>query len=178
MCRRGYDLATFLQAGASNASGLELSPTAASDANAFLASLPDFQAEGQRFFGLASVHQGNFFDVLEQEGSSTSTQGAYDVGFDYTFLCAIQRDMHHLWASSWAATIKPGGELLTLMFPIAEQMTLSDVGPPWPLTVDLYSKLLLPGESMMLIFVLRSDFGLEMITYNCSGCEQEYRTAP
>lgn len=135
-----------MQAGASKAIGLELSPTATADANTFLTSLPDFQEQGQRFFGLASVQQGDFFDVLKQEGSSE--QGGFDVGFDYTFLCALQRDMHHLWARSWAATIKPGGELITLMFPIAEQMTMSDTGPPWPLTVELYSQLLLPGESM------------------------------
>lgn len=124
---------------------MELSPTAIADATAYLTSLPDFQAEG-RFFGLASVQEGNFFDILKQD--APSKDGMYDLGYDYTFLCALQRDMHRLWSASWAATIKPGGELLTLMFPVAEQMTLSDTGPPFPLTIDLYSQLLLPGELM------------------------------
>lgn len=123
---------------------MELSSTAIADATTYLASLPDFQSEGQRFFGLASVQKGNFFDILKQDAPSTG--GGYDLGYDYTFLCALQRDMHRLWGASWAATIKPGGELLTLMFPVFDQMTLSDTGPPFPLTVDLYSQLLLPGE--------------------------------
>ncbi|MEW5307083.1 MAG: hypothetical protein WDW38_002155 [Sanguina aurantia] len=142
-CGRGYDLATFLQAGARQAIGLELSPTAASEANAYLSSLPDFREEGQCYFGLANVHQGNFLAPLSQE-VGCSLQGGADVGFDYTFLCALQRDMHSMWAASWAANIRPGGELVTLMFPVVERMTSSDVGAPWPLTLQRYSQLLLP----------------------------------
>ncbi|MEW5310344.1 MAG: hypothetical protein WDW38_002154 [Sanguina aurantia] len=142
-CGRGYDLATFLQAGARQATGLELSTTAAAEANAYLSSLPDFREGGQCYFGLANVRQGNFLQPLK-DVVGCSLQGGADVGFDYTFLCALQRDMHSKWAASWAASIRPGGELVTLMFPIVEQMTSSDMGTPWPLTLERYSQLLLP----------------------------------
>lgn len=133
-----------MQAGAHTATGLELSATATLEANAYLASLPDFQQECQRYHGQASVRQGDFFDILNQ-GGSTAVQ--YQIGYDYTFLCALQRGMHQLWADSWSATIQPGGELITIMFPVVLPVSEADVGPPFPVTPELYSQLLTPGES-------------------------------
>lgn len=113
------------------------------------------------------------------------------------FLCALHPSMRPAWAAAWARLLKPGGELVTLMFPLpaapgapalaagggadaaagAEPAAGAapgqerdgapgggaavaagaaggpgagggggpEQGPPWPLTRELYSELLLPS---------------------------------
>ncbi len=51
--------------------------------------------------------------------------------------------MRGRWAEAWGRQIKPGGELVTLMFPIDASMP-RDQGPPFPLTPELYAELLSP----------------------------------
>ena len=62
------------------------------------------------------------------------------------FLCAMHPDMRGRWAEAWARQIMPGGELVTLMFPV-DAAKPCDEGPPFPLTPALYTELLSPhGE--------------------------------
>lgn len=62
------------------------------------------------------------------------------------FLCAMHPDMRGRWAEAWASQIMPGGELVTLMFPV-DAAKPRDEGPPFPLTPELYTELLSPhGE--------------------------------
>ena len=54
--------------------------------------------------------------------------------------------MRARWAPAWARLIRPGGELVTLMFPLPPAdggAAMPDTGPPWPLTPELYRDLLL-----------------------------------
>lgn len=60
------------------------------------------------------------------------------------------------WAPAWARLLKPGGELITLMFPLppapgtAADTGGGEEGPPWPLTPQLYRELLLPNGALLL----------------------------
>ena len=49
--------------------------------------------------------------------------------------------MRTRWAEAWARWLKPGGELVTLMFPVEEE---GRQGPPWPVPVQLYKSVLTP----------------------------------
>ena len=54
--------------------------------------------------------------------------------------------MRARWAPAWARLIRPGGELVTLMFPLPPAdggAAMPEPGPPWPLTPELYRDLLL-----------------------------------
>jgi hypothetical protein len=58
------------------------------------------------------------------------------------------------WAANWARLLKPGGELLTMIYPIDPSRDVSKgyTGPPWPVTPELYTELLLPaGEGRSLL---------------------------
>lgn len=48
------------------------------------------------------------------------------------------------WASSWAAALRPGGTLITLIFPI-DPAADPAVGPPFPVSPELYQQLLVPA---------------------------------
>ena len=72
--------------------------------------------------------------------------GAFDLGYDYTFLCALHPSMRKDWATAWGKHLKPGGELITLIFPVDPSREGVE-GPPWPVTPELYKDLLVPiGE--------------------------------
>lgn len=55
----------------------------------------------------------------------------------------MKPDWRKDWAKAWAGLIKPGGELVTLIFPV-DPAKPRDEGPPFPVTVDLYNELLKP----------------------------------
>ena len=45
------------------------------------------------------------------------------------------------WAQTWARWLQPGGQLVTLMFPVEPE---GREGPPWPVPLELYQELLPP----------------------------------
>ncbi len=49
--------------------------------------------------------------------------------------------MRKKWAQTWSSWLQPGGELVTLMFPVESQ---GREGPPWPVPVELYDDTLKP----------------------------------
>jgi hypothetical protein len=80
--RRGYDVFAFASAGASVAVGLDICPIAVQAA----------QAEQQLVIGdnpdacaASKLIAGDFFS----HDSSPDFKGPYDIGYDYTFLCAL-----------------------------------------------------------------------------------------
>ena len=73
-CGRGYDLATFVRAGAALAVGLELAPSALRDAAGYL----DAELSGEAR-GKAELHAGDFFQWQHPDGQ------AFLFGYDYTF---------------------------------------------------------------------------------------------
>lgn len=58
---------------------------------------------------------------------------------------AVLADMRQDWARAWADLIAPGGELVTLIFPIGGNPAGAPQNPPWPVTPELYQELLLPA---------------------------------
>jgi len=131
-CGRGYDLHALVQAGASAAVGLDLSSTACQAAEGYLDST-GLSAE-QR--SKARLECADFF-------TWSDPAGAYDMGYDYTFGCAIHPSMRTAWAQGWARQIKSGGQLVTLVFPTVPGPTPPDAaGPPYPVNAEIYRELL------------------------------------
>lgn len=80
---------------------------------------------------------GNFFDYHLFDHH-------FDFIFDYTFFCAIDMGMREEWGKRMSSLLKPGGKLLTLVFPIDETKAfdLTAEGPPFPVSVAAYEKVL------------------------------------
>ena len=137
-CGRGYDLAAFVQAGAAEAVGLEISPSACDAAREYLAgALGDSGLAGR-----ASVELRNFF---EEDSFAPENLGQFDLVYDYTFFCAINPSLRDDWASGMARAVRPGGRLATLMFPV-DPSRGRDVGPPYAVeTADYEGRLGLEG---------------------------------
>ena len=79
---------------------------------------------------------GDFFELgpeLAQKASSEAR--SFDMIWDYTFLCALPRDLHDQWVTQTAALLRPGGTLAHLCFPIAPNKP-RDQGPPFALEPD------------------------------------------
>ena len=110
--------------------GVELSEIAAETARNYISSLPDEIRPHQDNY---TIRQGSFFDLNSEE--------KFDFVYDYTFLCALNPSIRSDWAKKMSELIKPGGELLTLMFPIRELE--SDI-PPFKVSLQLYRDLLEP----------------------------------
>lgn len=94
-CRRGYDVFAFAAAGTALAAGLDICPIAIDAAKA---------EQQQRLAGnataSAAVHltAGDFFRHAQDPGF----KGPYDIGYDYTFLCALHPGKRGMLLSSWA----------------------------------------------------------------------------
>lgn len=43
------------------------------------------------------------------------------LAFDYTFLCALDPSVRERWAQHYADIIRPGGELLTVVYPMDDR---------------------------------------------------------
>lgn len=127
-CGRGYDLITLARLGATRVVGLELSDTAVEVARGFIAEQDE--AAGKDI----TVVAGDWLlpGVLEEE---------FDLGYDYTFFCALHPGMREDWADGWARRIRSGGTLLALCFPVT---SADKMGPPWPVAVEDYEAVLLP----------------------------------
>ena len=65
----------------------------------------------------------------------------FDLIWDYTFLCALPIELREAWAARMASLLRPGGELITLIFPIME-VAEGYAGPPWPMSPELVGGLL------------------------------------
>jgi len=113
--------------------GIDIAPTAVEAANIYL---KENNCKG-------SVAVGDFFKDLPLKEA-----GQYNLGYDCTFLCAIPPSMRESWAKSWHALLSPGGELITLIFPIKPGVDPTDdkpgPGPPFGLSQNLVSQLLSP----------------------------------
>lgn len=76
------------------------------------------------------------------ETPSETEDVKYDFIYDYTFLCALDPTMRMSWALKMSELVKPGGELLTLIFPISEER---EGGPPFRVSLEVVKDLLEPA---------------------------------
>lgn len=75
-------------------------------------------------------------------------EGTFDLIYDYVFFCALPPTLRTSWAEAVAMLLKPGtGRLLTLMFPILPDAEMK--GPPYPVSVEDYQRLLEPRGVLM-----------------------------
>jgi len=137
-CGRGYDVLEFAKRGASHAYGLELAPTAVTAATIHR---DEQMIEQHQPVQAASFVQADFFTFGKPDHSNPDSPGNWywDVGYDYTFLCALQPEQRELWAATWYDLIKEEGRLVCLIFPIDPDR---QGGPPFAVTTGLYRNLL------------------------------------
>jgi methyl halide transferase len=124
-CGRGYDPIAFGKAGY-DATGLDFAETGIASAKQELANTHPAPA------GSVNFVCGDFFKHKPEH--------KYDVILDYTFLCALQPEQRPAWAAQMAELLAPGGELVTLIFPIIEK----EGGPPFAVSIDTFKELLTP----------------------------------
>ena len=123
-CGRGYAPIEFAKHGFT-AVGLDISPTAIESAQSYYNSLGEANLP-------VSFQHGSFFDV---------EKNTYDLGYDYTFFCALDPGMRDDWSTSWSNLLKDNGLLITAIFPIVPGKT---GGPPYSVNLDMYKQYLEP----------------------------------
>lgn len=129
-CGRGYDVA-FLAKPTRHVIGLEYSASAAAAAKDYVtAAVPDMTGHWE-------IQHGDFFDPAFP-GSSEP----FDMVYDYTFLCALRPVDRGAWADRMQSLVRPGGLLVTLMFPLRPEPLDLAVGPPFALSKAVYRELL------------------------------------
>jgi hypothetical protein len=111
--------------------GLDLSPIAIQAAEERLNSLSE---DGRPPAGSAIFVCGSFFDLPSDKESK------FQFIYDYTFMCALDPSLRLDWAKKMADLVAPGGELLTLIFPICDK----EDGPPFKVSLEVYRELLEP----------------------------------
>jgi hypothetical protein len=82
----------------------------------------------------AEVVEGDFFDYKFGE--------SFDLIWDYTFLCALPPGRRGAWAERVHDLLAPGGELVTLIFPVWDaslspedpEANDPEAGPPYPMS--------------------------------------------
>ncbi|KAJ3359328.1 hypothetical protein GGF32_009451 [Allomyces javanicus] len=136
-CGGGYDLVA-LASPTRFAVGVDISPTAVAKVRETLSThkVPADQA---------AVIAADFFTFTESDlpaHATTSADGTatpqFDAIFDYTFKCALPPAWRPRWAARMADLVRPGGTLVTLMYPLGDHLD----GPPFAVTPDGYRELL------------------------------------
>ncbi|KAJ7749338.1 S-adenosyl-L-methionine-dependent methyltransferase [Mycena maculata] len=110
-CGSGHD-AIFLSSELGlDTLAIDISPVAVKNASKNIPADLNVRIEAHDFFSFA-VPDSEKFDLI----------------YDYTFFVAIPPSRRHEWGTQMNALIKPGGYLITLVFPLDPEQ---DFGPPW-----------------------------------------------
>lgn len=129
-CGRAYDAVALAQHGFDSVVAMDIAPTACKAAELELQSIVQSTSASQSVANV-QVRCGDFFTF----------DGEFDLIWDCTFLCALDPSVREQWASQMHKLLKPGGVLLTCIFPISDSMR---GGPPFPMSVPLVRGLLEP----------------------------------
>jgi SAM-dependent methyltransferase len=131
-CGSGYDVLALAGPGR-QALGLDLAPTA-------VARFPALREAAGISADAAEVIEADYFDYRPAE--------PFDLIWDYTFLCAIPPALREAWARQAHALLRPGGELVTLIYPVLAppgQLPAGPIeGPPFALDPYAVRALLAP----------------------------------
>ena len=125
-CGRGYAVAA-LASPERSVIGLEISETAKEAADAYLSTV-----------GGAAVDHARI--VVDDFFTHAPADGPYDLVYDCTFLCAIPPARRTEWAAQMSRLVRPGGEIVSLVFPIGD----FEGGPPFALSTSVVEDLLEP----------------------------------
>jgi hypothetical protein len=143
-CGRGYDVLLLASLGY-DAYGLDVSTTAIAEAQNYAAANPPTGENA----GTATFLAGDFWsaDWLASTNPPVDTttplsqRYAFDLIFDFTFLCALPPSARGDWAKRLGELLKPGsGRLVCLEFPLGKPEGTG--GPPFGLTEGIYVDLL------------------------------------
>ncbi|KAG5637615.1 hypothetical protein H0H81_003949 [Sphagnurus paluster] len=144
-CGAGYDAIYIADTLTLDTTGMDVAPTAIANANATLASARITPP------GRASFVLGDFFTL-----DPKSDEERFDLVYDYTFVSivssfdiapliylssffvAIPPTQRPAWARQMAALVKPGGFLVTLVYPIDPP---TELGPPYFVRVEHHEAL-------------------------------------
>ncbi|KAL4193808.1 hypothetical protein AMTRI_Chr06g201190 [Amborella trichopoda] len=88
----------------------------------------------------SSAPNSDHFTFLKADFFNWKPNEAFDLIFDYTFFCAIDPRLRPTWAKRMRLLLKPGGELITLIFPIGNHVG----GPPYKVSAEEYEVVLRP----------------------------------
>jgi len=124
-CGRAYDALALARHGFSSVVAVDIAPTAVERANEELEGTSDPAA------AKVSVRCADFFE---------DATDSFDFIWDCTFLCALDPLVRGQWATQQKKLLKPGGTLLTCVFPICQKVG----GPPYAMSVPLVRDLLTP----------------------------------
>ncbi|PIL27211.1 hypothetical protein GSI_10355 [Ganoderma sinense ZZ0214-1] len=128
-CGRGYDAIYIAKALGLETLGTDISQTAVEAAEAYRASLKedvDVRFEVSDFFSIDGIQ----FDLI----------------YDYTFFVAISPSRRADWGRQMKKLVKPGGFLITLVFPIDGD---SGTGPPFYVRAEHYEEVLGEGWTVV-----------------------------
>ncbi|KAF9456882.1 S-adenosyl-L-methionine-dependent methyltransferase [Collybia nuda] len=126
-CGSGYDAILFASSLGLDSVGMDISETAIQVANGNLAAL-ETPPKGEVKFTTG--------DFLTLE---LPDEEKVDLIYDCAFFVAIPPSYRPAWSRQMINLIKPGGYLITLIFPMDP---LSDIGPPWSVRPSHYHELL------------------------------------
>ncbi|KAG8962659.1 hypothetical protein FRC03_003912 [Tulasnella sp. 419] len=134
-CGKGYD-AAFLASLGLKTWGIDLSPLAIEAASSWVATVPEFNKEDSTLAKNVSYHALDFFkfEVPSEK---------FSLIYDYTFFCAIPPELREPWGARMSEILRPGGYLITLVYPIDGPRT---GGPPYSLTVELVEEMLTKSD--------------------------------
>ncbi|KAF8156640.1 S-adenosyl-L-methionine-dependent methyltransferase [Crassisporium funariophilum] len=132
-CGSGTDLVYIASTSGLTTLGVEVSETAVRAANERLKLGCRHIEESKKANPKinASVNIVDFFQL------ETSDEEKFDLIFDHTFFCAIPPSLRNDWGRQMARLIKPGGYLVTIVFPIISYV---ETGPPYFLRPDHYDE--------------------------------------
>ncbi|KAE9389993.1 S-adenosyl-L-methionine-dependent methyltransferase [Gymnopus androsaceus JB14] len=137
-CGRGYDAIYLASALGHDTIGLDCSATAVEAAQKLLQShsvSPELASK---------IH----FDVEDFFKLKVNDDKRFDLIYDYTFFVALPPIHRSLWGTQMRALVKPGGYLITLMFPLVSEPF--DNGPPFYTDFDSYKEALGDGWEVVL----------------------------
>ncbi|TFK56081.1 S-adenosyl-L-methionine-dependent methyltransferase [Heliocybe sulcata] len=127
-CGKGYDAIFIASSLALDTVGADISPTAMQAAREYLGTLPPLPNGKVEFQTL------DFFEY------SVPNNERFDLIYDYTFFVAIPPARRPEWARKMADLLKPGGYLITLMFPMDQSKDTQ--GPPHYVEYEHYEEVL------------------------------------
>lgn len=109
-CGTGYDVAYFAhKLGYGEVVGADIAPEAIEAAKAWY----------DKTYGLVETTAGLVhFQTADYLGGRDDSLGQFDLVYDYTFFCALPLSLRPRWAEAHARTVKSGGYLLCLVYPI------------------------------------------------------------
>ncbi|KAF8423307.1 S-adenosyl-L-methionine-dependent methyltransferase [Tirmania nivea] len=142
-CGKGYDVKLLAEHGFTSF-GVEIAERAVKVARECY-NENKLAGEGEDRKGRVEFILGDYFkdDWVKREvvGEERQAEGAVDLIYDYTFLCALHPTLRPQWAKQMTNLLAKGtGLLICLEFPLYKSLELP--GPPWGLRSHIYDELL------------------------------------